>query len=353
MSADRLSPLDASFLHFEDAASHMHVACALLFDGDAPSYDDLLRHVDERLHLVPRYRQRLAEVPLGQGRPKWVDDEHFDLRYHVRHTALPAPGTEYELQVLAGRVFSQQLRRDRPLWEMWLVESLEDDRFAILSKTHHALVDGISGLDILSVLFSDEADPGEDWTPEPAPSSTRLLAEALAEPAKRPVAMARGGGGRPRGAPPGGAQLLLRARRKPAGQLAANAVGAGALAWAGMQPAPEAPYNAEIVGPDRRFTWVRGSLDDLKAVKNELGGTVNDVVLTVVARALRRHMLRGGEDVDGLELKAFIPVSVRPDEARGGETLGNQVAGMIARLPVGCGDPVDCLTSISEQMKGL
>src|SRR3954454_2655341 len=341
MGSDRLSPLDASFLHFEDASSHMHVACALIFDGDAPSYDDMLRHVDQRLHLVPRYRQRLAEVPFGQGRPKWVDDEHFDLRYHVRHTALPAPGTEYELQVLAGRVFSQQLRRDRPLWEMWLVESLEDDRFAILSKTHHALVDGISGLDILSVLFSDEADPGEDWTPEPAPSSTRLLAEALAERATRPVEMARG------------VRALLRAPRQAAGQLAANAVGAGALAWAGMQPAPEAPYNAEIVGPDRRFTWVRGSLDDLKAVKNELGGTVNDVVLTVVARALRRHLLRHGEYIDDLTLKAFIPVSVRGEDARGGETLGNQVAGMIARLPVGCGEPRQCLETISAQMSGL
>jgi WS/DGAT/MGAT family acyltransferase len=341
MPSDRLSPLDASFLHFEDAASHMHVACAMVFDGEAPDYDDLIEHVDQRLHLVPRYRQRLAGVPLGQGRPKWVDDDQFDLRYHVRHTALPAPGTEYELQVLAGRVFSQQLRRDRPLWEMWLVEGLDDGRFAVLSKTHHAMVDGVSGLDILSVLFSDEADPAEQWTPEPAPSGTRLLAEALAERATQPVEMVRG------------ARALLRAPRQAAQQLATNAVGAGALAWAGLQPAPEAPYNADIVGPDRRFTWVRGSLDDLKAVKNELGGTVNDVVLTVVARALRSHMLRRGEDIEGLELKAFIPVSVRPDDARGGETLGNQVAGMIARLPVGCGDPVDCLTTISAQMKGL
>src|SRR3954451_5958399 len=341
MGSDRLSPLDASFLHFEDAASHMHVACALLFDGDAPSYDDVLRHVDERLHLVPRYRQRLAEVPLGQGRPKWVDDEHFDLRYHVRHTALPAPCSEYELQVLAGRVFSQQLRRDRPLWEMWLVEGLEDDRFAILSKTHHALVDGISGLDILSVLFSDEADRGAAWTPAPAPSGTQLLGEALVERATTPFEMVRG------------ARALLRAPRQVAGRLAANVVGAGALAWAGLQPAPESPYNAGIVGPDRRFTWVRGSLDELKAVKNELGGTVNDVVLTVVSRALRSHLLRRGEDIEGLELKAFIPVSVRGEDARGGETLGNQVAGMIARLPVGCGDAEQCLEMISAQMSGL
>src|SRR6185503_7534007 len=158
MPSDRLTPLDASFLHFEDAASHMHVACAMVFDGPAPSYEDFLEHIANRLHLVPRYRQRLAEVPLGQGRPKWVDDEHFDLRYHVRATALPSPASEYELQVLAGRVFSQQLRRDRPLWENWLVEEVEGGRFAILSKTHHAVVDGISGLDVLSVLFAPEEE---------------------------------------------------------------------------------------------------------------------------------------------------------------------------------------------------
>src|SRR4051812_16456818 len=341
MPSDRLSPLDASFLHFEDAASHMHVACAMVFEGEAPAYEDLLRHVDERLHLVPRYRQRLAEVPLRQGRPKWVDDEHFDLRYHVRHTALPAPGSEYELQVLAGRVFSQQLRRDRPLWEMWLVESLDDDRFAILSKTHHALVDGISGLDILSVLFSDDVEGGAEWRPKPAPSSANLLGEALVERATRPFEMFRG------------ARALLRAPRQAAEQALGAAVGAGALAWAGLQPAPEAPYNAGIAGPDRRFTWVRGSLDDLKAVKNELGGTVNDVVLTVVARALHRHLLRRGEDIDDLVLKAFIPVSVRAEDQRGGGTLGNQVAGMIAPLPIGCGDAEECLAMISESMRGL
>src|SRR3954454_21870384 len=135
MPSDRLSPLDASFLHFEDAASHMHVACAMVFEGEPPAYEDLLEHVDARLHLVPRYRQRLAQVPLGQGRPKWVDDERFDLRYHVRDTALPAPGSEYELQVLSGRVFSQQLRRDRPLWELWLVSGPPGGAFPVLSKT--------------------------------------------------------------------------------------------------------------------------------------------------------------------------------------------------------------------------
>ncbi|HEY3021616.1 MAG TPA: wax ester/triacylglycerol synthase family O-acyltransferase [Solirubrobacteraceae bacterium] len=344
MAGDRLSPLDATFLHVEDAASHMHVACALLFDGDPPAYADLLEHVAARLHLVPRYRQRLATVPFDQGRPKWVDDEHFDLRYHVRATGLPSPGGEYELQVLCGRVFSQQLRRDRPLWEMWLVEGLEGGRFAILSKTHHALVDGISGLDILSVLFApDEQATGEQapWTPRPAPSGVSLLAEALVERATRPFEIVRG------------VRALLRGPRQAASRVVETAVGVGAMAWAGLQPAPPSPYNAEVVGPDRRFTWLRASLDDVKAIKNALGGTVNDVVLAVVAGALRRHMLRRGEDVSGLELKAFVPVSVRREDQRGAGTLGNQVAGMIAPLPVGCAEPPRCLAEISGALRGL
>src|SRR4051795_8514308 len=342
MPSDRLSPLDASFLHFEDAASHMHVASAMLFDGAAPDYEDLLEHIGQRLHLVPRYRQRLANVPLGQGRPKWVDDEHFDLRYHVRHTALPSPGSEYELQVLCGRIFSQPLRRDRPLWENYLVEGLEGGRFAILSKTHHALVDGISGLDILSVLFADEADArGEAWAPRRTPSDVTLLGEALVERATRPFEIVRG------------VRALLRGPRRAAERIAQTAVGVGAMAWAGLQPAPPSPYNADIVGPDRRFTWVRASLDDVKAIKNELGGAVHDVVLAPVSRALRRHLLRRGVDVTSLELKAFVPVSVRREDQRGGETLGNQVAGIIARLPVHCDDPATCLGLISQQMNGL
>src|SRR3954453_16493855 len=194
MTTDRLSPLDATFLHVEDAASHMHVACALVFDGEPPRYEELLDHLAARLHLVPRYRQRLAQVPFGQGRPKWVDDERFDLRYHVRNTALPSPGTEYELQVLCGRVFSQPRPRARPVWENYLVEGLEGGRFAILSKTHHALVDGISGLDILSVLFADEEESADsaEWSPRPAPSRASLLAESLVERATTPFEIFRG-----------------------------------------------------------------------------------------------------------------------------------------------------------------
>src|SRR3954452_3016384 len=340
MSTNRLSPLDASFLHIEDGSSHMHVAAALLFTGDAPEYERLLAHIESRLGLVPRYRQRLAEVPLAQARPRWVDDERFDLRYHVRQTALPAPGTEYELQVLAGRVFSQPLRRDRPLWELWLVSGLEGGRFAILSKTHHALVDGVSGLDILSVLFSPDDDgEGGSWEPRPAPSGTALLAEALMERASNARELVRP------------VRALVRRPRQVATRLAETAVGAGALAWAGLQPAPPTPYNDATVGPDRRFKWVRASLGDVKAIKNELGGTVNDVVLAVVSGGLRRHLNRRGVDVDGLALKAFVPVSLRGESDHG--LSGNQVSGMIAALPVSCADGVERLRQISAQMQQL
>jgi diacylglycerol O-acyltransferase len=338
MSPDRLSPLDASFLHLEDASSHMHVAAALLFDGSPLNYEDLLTHVESRLCLVPRYRQRLAEVPLAQARPCWVDDERFDLRYHVRHTALPAPGSEYELQVLAGRVFSQQLRRDRPLWELWLVDGLEGGRFAILSKTHHAVIDGVSGLDILSVIFApDCAGTGLPWSAQPSPSSAGLVAQALIERATNVGELVR---------PLRGA---LSRPRRAFDRVVETAVCAGTMAWAGIKPAPSTPYNAQKVGPDRRFTWTRASLDDVKAIKNTLGGTVNDVVLTVVTLALRRHLARRGEDVDDLEIKAFVPVSVRPQDQHG--SLGNQVSGMIARLPVRCAEPVECLAAIAAQMR--
>src|SRR4051812_26574653 len=177
MANDRLTGLDASFLHLEDGNAHMHVAGVMTFEGEAPPYDEIVEHIESRLHLVPRYRQKLAFVPFGQGRPRWVDDPHLNLRYHIRLTALPEPGTEEELKRLAGRVFSQPLDRDKPLWEIWIVEGLDGGRFAMLSKTHHALVDGVSGVDIASVLFEAEPEPGvptreeggKRWLPQPAP----------------------------------------------------------------------------------------------------------------------------------------------------------------------------------------
>jgi diacylglycerol O-acyltransferase / wax synthase len=344
MSSDRLTGLDASFLHLEDGAAHMHVAGVMLFEGSPPPYDDLLEAIERRLGLVPRYRQRLAFVPLGQGRPKWVDDPHLNLRYHVRSTALPAPGSEQQLRDLAGRVFAQQLDRDKPLWEIWLVEGLEGDRFAVLSKTHHALVDGVSGVDIMSVLFDTSPDPaaptdtGERWLPRPLPSPVELLGEALMERATIPGEIART------------LRSVFRGPRRVAEGLRDAAVGVGAMAWAGLNPAPSTPYNRPI-GPHRRYTWVRANLADLKAIKNELGGTVNDVVLATVAGGLGKHLRRRGHYTDGLELKAMVPVSVRADVERG--ALGNRVAAMMAPLPVWCQDPVARLDIVREELKGL
>src|ERR671923_1987988 len=344
MSSDRLTGLDASFLHLEDATSHMHVAGVMIFEGSPPPYEQLLTAIEARLGLVPRYRQRLAFVPFAQGRPKWVDDPHLNLRYHVRSTALPAPGSERQLKELAGRVFAQQLDRDKPLWEIWLVDGLEGDRFAVLSKTHHALVDGISGVDIMSVLFDTSPEPaappdtGERWLPRPLPSRAQLLGEALVERATVPTEIVRS------------VRAVLRGPRLVAEGLRDAAVGVGAMAWAGLNPAPPSPYNKSI-GPHRRFTWVRVNLADVKAIKDELGGTVNDVVLATIAGALGKHLRRRGQNTDGLELKAMVPVSVRADVERG--ALGNRVAAMMAPLPVWCQDPVARLDIVREELKGL
>jgi WS/DGAT/MGAT family acyltransferase len=339
---DRLTGLDSSFLHIEDDAAHMHVAACSVFEGPAPDYDELLRMVESRLHLVPRYRQRLAFVPLGQGRPVWVDDPYFNLAYHVRHTALPRPGEDAQLMRLTGRVFSQALDRSKPLWEMWIVEGLSDGRFALLSKTHHALVDGVSGVDILNVMFDASPDPmpvappDQEWTPRPVPSSAQLLADALLERATVPGEMARG------------VRAALRGPRAVAGRVGTGLVGLGALAWAGLQPAPTSRFNCSI-GPHRRFTWVHGDLAQFKMVKNVLGGTVNDVVLAAVAGALGSYMRLHGEETEGVELRAMVPVSVRADVERG--ALGNRVAAMWASLPVGILDPVQRLHRVSEVMQ--
>ena len=344
MQGDRLSGLDASFLHLEDGSAHMHVASVIVFEGEAPQYDDLLGHLERRLHLVPRYRQRLGFVPLGQGRPRWVDDPHLNLRYHLRHAGLPAPGSEEQLRELAGRVFAQPLDRDKPLWELWLVDGLEGGRFAMLAKTHHALVDGISGVDILTILFDTSpepavpADPGTPWLPRPMPTGAQLLGEALLERATVPAEAARS------------VRALFRAPRAVAREAVETATGLGAMAWAGLSPAPTSPYNRPI-GPHRRFTWVRANLADVKAIKDELGGTVNDVVLTAVAGALGRHLRRRGTPTDGLELKAMVPVSVRAADHAG--DLGNRVAAMMAPLPVWCQDPVARQEIVRESMEYL
>jgi WS/DGAT/MGAT family acyltransferase len=347
MANDRLTGLDASFLHLEDGAdAHMHVAAVMTFDGPPPDYDELVDGIEAKLHLVPRYRQKLAFVPLGQGRPRWIDDPHFNMSYHLRRTALPEPGSDEQLKNLAGRVFSQRLDRDKPLWEIWLVEGLHGGKdFALLSKTHHALVDGISGIDILSILFDTKPEPsvpvaeeGKRWLPAPTPSRAQLLAEALVERATVPTEILRG------------ARAALRTPRRIAGAALGSLAGVGAMARAGLNPAPATPFNGTI-GPHRRFTWVPMQLADVKAIKDSLGGTVNDVMLATVTGALGRYLRRRGVDTAGMQLKAMVPVSVRSDDARG--ALGNQVAAMMAPLPVGTEDPVARLAEISASMADL
>ncbi len=341
---DRLSGLDTSFLHLERDVSHMHVAACSVFEGPPPAYTELLETVVSRLHLVPRYRQRLAFVPFGQGRPVWVDDPHFNPRFHVRHTALPRPGGDEQLKRLAGRVFSQSLDRARPLWELWLVEGVAQDRFALLSKTHHALVDGISGVDIATVLFDTSpnpapvAPPAEEWVPRPLPSRAQLLADALLERATVPAEIARGIGAALRGP-----RRLVRRSFDTATALKAFAAG-------GFEPAPSTPFNVPI-GPHRRFTWVRGELKDFKAVKNALSGTVNDVVLASVTGALAHYMRAHGCETEGVQLKAMVPVSIRADFERG--ALGNKVAAMWAPLPVGTADPAAQLEEIRLAMADI
>ncbi|HEY2217446.1 MAG TPA: wax ester/triacylglycerol synthase family O-acyltransferase [Solirubrobacteraceae bacterium] len=343
---DRLTALDSTFLHLEDnSTAHMHVASVMVFDGTAPTPQELVDHIVSRLHLVPRYRQRLAFVPYGQGRPVWTDDPHFNPRYHIRHTALPKPADDKALKQLAGRLFSQRLDRSKPLWEIWLVERMAGERFALIAKTHHALVDGISGVDITTVLFDTAPDPVPSsrppmpWTAKPLPGQAKLLGEALRERTTVPAEMARG------------ARRLVRAPRRAATQVLGGLQSIGATTIAGVKaPAPDSPFNVEI-GPHRRYTFIDADLDQFKAIKDSLGGTLNDVVLATVSLGLGRYLRREGFDTDGLELKAMVPVSVRADSDRG--ALGNQVAAMWAPLPVGVQNPAECLQQIAQAMENL
>jgi diacylglycerol O-acyltransferase / wax synthase len=343
---DRLTALDSTFLHLEDnSTAHMHVASVMIFEGTAPSAQELVDHVMSRLHLVPRYRQRLAYVPLQQGRPVWVDDPYFNARYHIRHTALPKPADEQALKRLAGRLFSQRLDRSKPLWEIWLVDRVVGGRFALIAKTHHALVDGISGVDITTVLFdaapepAPTAPPATPWHAKPLPGSAKLLGEALRERLTVPAEMRRG------------ARALFRAPRRAMSQVVGGAVSVGATAIAGLSaPAPDTPFNVEI-GPHRRYTFHDASLSEFKGIKDSLGGTLNDVVLAAVSLALGRYLRNREFDTDDLVLKAMVPVSVRAESQRG--ALGNQVAAMWAPLPVGVRNPAETLRQVSASMADL
>jgi diacylglycerol O-acyltransferase / wax synthase len=341
---DRLTPVDAAFLHQEGAHSHMHIGGLTIVEGPPPATSELLEQIRLRLHLVPRYRHKLAHTALDSGRPVWVDDPNFNLEYHIRHTALPTPGRWEQLCSLTARIFSQQLDRSKPLWEMWLIEGLEDDRFALITKTHHSLIDGIGGVDLATVLYDLSPEPppirhsGRAWQPHPEPGSAELIAAGMRGAVRAAMSLADG------------AIDALTHPDRAIGRARETAEGIGEIIWAGLNPAPETPLNVPI-GPHRRFFGIHCSLDDFKTVKNAFGGTVNDVVLAVVTGALRSLLISRGERVDGVELRALVPVSVRVEDERG--QGGNRLVVMRGPLPVYIADPVQRLRFVSHAMDGL
>jgi WS/DGAT/MGAT family acyltransferase len=317
----------------------MHVGAVAIFEGKPPPYRDLLALIDARLDYVPRYRQRLEIVPLSQ--PVWVDEEELDLEYHVRHTALPRPGGIEQLKKLAGRLFSQRLDRDKPLWELWFIEGLGENRFAILSKTHHCMIDGVSGVDLATVLMSGEPqrDPppprATPWTPRPSPSRASLLGHSLKDQLTNPLQIARD------------AMEPSTEARRFIGEVAAGLK--PLLGLAQMGQAPESSINRPI-GPHRRFEMVRLELSDVKKARAALGGTINDLVLTVVTGALRRLLLGRGDALPP-SMRVMVPVSVRAPDQRG--TMGNQVTAIFCPLPIAEPDPIERLRRVTETMRGL
>jgi len=340
---DRLSSIDAGFLHVEEGGAHMHIGALAVFPGPAPSIAELRRHVEGRLPRLPRYRQRVKEMPFGTGRPVWVEDSTFRIDFHVRHTALPAPGTQRQLLDLVDRVVGLRLDRTKPLWEIWLVEGLEDGRWAILGKTHHAMIDGVSGVDLLSVLFDlspdVEQEPVQPWSAQPEPGTVALLTTG-AKGLVRGVAGIAGKG------------LGFVTHPREAVESTVHSVSALVEAATPLVSAAPRTLLNDKPGPHRRMAIVETDLADYKKVKDASGGgTVNDVVLTAVSGALGRYLAEHGTSTDGLELRACVPVSLRPDAKRG--ALGNEIAIMNAPLPVGIADPRQRLARVRESMQHL
>jgi diacylglycerol O-acyltransferase len=322
-----MSPLDAAFLRLEDRNTSLHIASVAVFDGPPPSYAEMHAAFQSKLHLVPRYRQRVREVPLRLGRPVWVDDPHFSLRYHLRHTALPRPGTREQLRDLVGRLMSQQLDRGKPLWETWIVEGLEGDRWAVVSKVHHCMVDGIAGTDLMGLVLDLSADaPLPQTVPpplRPEPSRARVLLSAATSLPHSPLTVAR---------------TLARAVTSPAPTARSAATTAhGALSFARLAwPATRSSLVGPLT-PHRVWGYTSATLDDVRIVRKGLGGTVNDVVLTAITRGFRELLLSRGEQPGEHVVRTLVPVSVRHQDARG--LLDNRVSAMIAELPVEVPDP--------------
>ena len=340
---DRLSSLDALFVDAEDRDPHtsMAISSIAVFEGPPPTHEEFLAFLTGRLPLVPRYRQKLHTVPFRLGRPVWVDDPHFDLRYHVRRTALPAPGGDRQLAELMARVMSQRLDRDHPLWEYWVTEGLPEGRWALISKVHHCMVDGISGTDLYRVIFDFSPEPSppaaDDRAPGAEPSPLELAAEAVLDDVALPLRETL---------------ALGSAASHPGGAIrqAADTV-RGLVKWA---PAAWPATGSSLTGPigrERRFTWVRASLDDVKLIKRELGGTVNDVVLAAITGGFRELLLARGEQPGPHMVRSLVPVSVR---APGEENVyGNQVSAILADLPVHIADPAERLAAVQAGLRAL
>ncbi|MGH8874218.1 MAG: WS/DGAT/MGAT family O-acyltransferase [Acidimicrobiia bacterium] len=347
---ERLSHLDASFLALESRETHMHVAGVGVFEAgplEGPDggidIDAVRAHVESKLPYIPRYRQRLAFVPLERS-PVWVDEEHFNLDYHVRHTSLPRPGNEAQLKRLAARICSQQLDRAKPLWELWVVEGLESDRFALIGKIHHSMIDGISGVDLLAILLNvaptGEREDAPEWRPRPVPTGSQLLISEAAKATRRGIDTLTHAGD------------LLQDGRSVIGDLVRKLEAARqSLSSGWLTPASKTPLNRPI-GPNRRFEWTELSLADVKSVRANLGGSINDVVLGTVAGALRHFFLEHrGFPVDHLEYRVMAPVSVRTADQRG--ALGNQVAMWLVQMPLAEPDPTARLRAVQEITRSL
>jgi diacylglycerol O-acyltransferase len=339
---ERLSSQDAAFIYAESPVAHMHVGSLAIFENPGLDEETLNRHVESRLHFVPRFRKKLAWVPVQQGRPVFIDDPHFDIRFHVRHTGLPRPGGEREAVRLMGRVMSRPLDRQRPLWELWSFE-LPDNRIALIHKTHHCLIDGISGVDLGTVLLDLTKDPppGEPppaWRAAEVPTKQRLLVDALVERYTQPAEIYH----------------AVRAAVRPQREVVKRAidVGRGVFSFgkAALERAPVTSLTKPI-GPHRRFETVRMRLEDVKRIKDRFECTVNDVVLAVVTGGLRRLLLSRGDYVDGLVLKAMVPVSVHDPSKR--MTYGNMVSMVSADLPVGEANPARRLEFVRQHLSGL
>ncbi|MCC8248850.1 WS/DGAT/MGAT family O-acyltransferase [Saccharothrix luteola] len=341
---DRMSAIDAGFFFIEDENVPMHVGSVLVFEGPAPSYGDVVRLFAAKLGTVPRYRQRVKALPLHVGRPVWVDDEHFQILYHVRHTAVPSPGADDQLRNLAGRLFAQRLDLAKPLWEVWLVEGLEGGRWAIISKVHHCLIDGIAGSDLMQVLLDwrEDAPLPEPvrWQPAAGPSTLDLVVDGVRDAVLTPVTHL--------------AKFPALAKRLRSGSevLDVGRAVLGSLPTTARRLAVGTPKTLNgPIGPHRRWVWARADLAEIKAVRRVTGGTVNDVILAAVTRGFRDLLAKRDDLADGQVVRSMVPVSMRSSAERG--VLNNRVSAVLVNLPVSESDPLARLASIREQMDDL